>query len=348
MSTASRGARNQVLIVAAGLLLAVVAAAALWLLRDALLLIYISIVFAVVLAPVVDGIRRVHLGGWRPSRGVAVLALGAIVVGAAAAFAFFVVPSIAGDAQQFQHEWPARERQLMAAVHRLPFTESLTAADLQHAAGRLLGRIDMAQLADDAIQLLTTLLVAAYFILDGPRAFAWFISLLPPAQQRHATDTLRRGARKMQAWLGGQAIMMLAHGGSALVTFGLLGVKYWVALGIFAGLINVIPVLGPIITVVVAGVVAAIGSYQKLLGVVIFYVVYHNVEGAFLEPRVMQAKVHIPALAVMVALVVGDAVAGIVGILVSVPSAVLVAVVVDEYVGHRNTGEVARARRAAS
>ncbi len=126
--------------------------------------------------------------------------------------------------------------------------------------------------------------------------------------------------------------MMLTHGGSATIVFGLLKVKYFVALGIFAGIINIIPVLGPVATVVVAGLTAAIDSTSKLLGVVIFYVIYHSVESSVLSPRIMEARVEIPAVAVLVALVIGEAVAGIVGLLVSVPTAVGIAVVLDEWV----------------
>ncbi len=106
---------------------------------------------------------------------------------------------------------------------------------------------------------------------------------------------------------------------------------YFVALGIFAALINIIPVLGPIVTVVVAGLTAAIDSTTKLLGVVIFYVIYHSVESSVLSPRIMEARVEIPAVVVLVALVIGEEVAGIVGLLVSVPTAVGIAVLIDEY-----------------
>jgi predicted PurR-regulated permease PerM len=68
-----------------------------------------------------------------------------------------------------------------------------------------------------------------------------------------------------------------------------------------------------------------------VLGVAIFYVVYLQIENSFLTPRIMRNSVGLPGLAILVALLLGSALGGIPGALVSVPTAVLVAVLVDEY-----------------
>jgi predicted PurR-regulated permease PerM len=84
--------------------------------------------------------------------------------------------------------------------------------------------------------------------------------------------------------------------------------------------------------VVVAGVVAALDSWMKVLGVVIFYVIYQQVENAYLSPTIMKAKVGLPGIAVIVALAIGGALAGITGALVSVPTAAIIATLLNEYV----------------
>jgi predicted PurR-regulated permease PerM len=65
---------------------------------------------------------------------------------------------------------------------------------------------------------------------------------------------------------------------------------------------------------------------------VIFFVIYHNVENAILNPRIMQSKVHIPAVTIIVALILGEEFAGIIGMLIAVPTAVLISVLVREYI----------------
>ena len=108
----------------------------------------------------------------------------------------------------------------------------------------------------------------------------------------------------MRRWLSGQALLMLIHGASATLAFGLLHLHYFYLLGVFAGVINIIPVLGPVLTVVAAGLVAATQGLTKVLGAVIFFVVYHNLENVLLTPRIMSKETHLPAVTILVALVI--------------------------------------------
>ncbi|MGA2218749.1 MAG: AI-2E family transporter, partial [Terracidiphilus sp.] len=66
-------------------------------------------------------------------------------------------------------------------------------------------------------------------------------------------------------------------------------------------------------------------------GIAVFYLVYLQVENSYLTPRIMRSSVDLPGLAILVALLLGSALEGVVGAMVSVPTAVLVAVLVDEY-----------------
>jgi predicted PurR-regulated permease PerM len=78
-------------------------------------------------------------------------------------------------------------------------------------------------------------------------------------------------------------------------------------------------------------VVAAIDSWGRVLGVAIFYLIYMQVENSYLTPRIMKNSVDLPALAILVSLLFGFALEGILGAMVAIPTAVLVAVLLDEY-----------------
>jgi predicted PurR-regulated permease PerM len=116
-----------------------------------------------------------------------------------------------------------------------------------------------------------------------------------------------------------------------MIVFGLLHIKYFYALSVFAGIANIIPIVGPIATVLLAGSVAAFQSWGKLLGVLIFYVVYQELEHAYLTPTIMRTTVNLPPLAVIIALAIGGALFGILGALIAVPTAAVLAVVVEQY-----------------
>jgi predicted PurR-regulated permease PerM len=151
----------------------------------------------------------------------------------------------------------------------------------------------------------------------------------------------------MQGWLYGQMILMLVLGSASAVVFGLLGIRYFYALAVFAGLANFIPILGPIATVVIAGLVAALDSWTKVLGVVIFYLVYQQVENAYLTPRIMRAAVDLPGVTVIVALTIGGELAGLLGAIIAVPTAALIATVIREYLMDHNPSAAMPSRRAA-
>jgi predicted PurR-regulated permease PerM len=129
---------------------------------------------------------------------------------------------------------------------------------------------------------------------------------------------------------------MLILGVSSTIVFGLLHVRYFVLLGFLMGLFNIIPVAGAVISVTLAAIVAALDSWTKMTGVLIFYLIYVNIENAVLIPRIMRSSVNLMGLTVLVALLLGTALAGVVGALVSVPTAALITVLLDEYAVQKN------------
>jgi predicted PurR-regulated permease PerM len=178
-------------------------------------------------------------------------------------------------------------------------------------------------------------ILTVYFILEGEHAYTWFLSLFPDENRDRLDGALRRAKVRMDKWLLGQGSLMLILGMLSTAVYLSLGVRYAFALGVLTGLLNIIPVLGAAICVALALMVAAIDSWGRVLGVAIFYVVYLNVENSFLTPRIMRNSVGLPGLAILVALLLGSALGGIPGALVSVPTAVLVAVLADEYLVHK-------------
>jgi predicted PurR-regulated permease PerM len=110
---------------------------------------------------------------------------------------------------------------------------------------------------------------------------------------------------------------------------------------VLTGVLNISPVLGAAICIALALLVAAMDSWGRVLGVAIFYLVYMWLENSFLTPRIMKNRVDLPALAILVALLLGSALEGIPGAMVSIPTAVLVSVLLDEYFVYKDDQEPA-------
>jgi predicted PurR-regulated permease PerM len=174
-------------------------------------------------------------------------------------------------------------------------------------------------------------ILTVYFILEGDHAYAWFLSFFPPQSRERLDNALQRAKVRMDKWLLGQGSLMLILGLLSTAVYLALHIRYAFALGVLTGLLNIIPVLGAAICVALALLVAAIDSWGRVLGVAIFYLVYLQVENSFLTPRIMRNSVGLPGLAILIALLLGSALGGVPGALVSVPTAALVAVLIDEY-----------------
>ena len=307
--------------------------------RHVLLLIYVSALFAVVFGPVIEVVGRVRVGRWNPSRGFAVLIIIALALAAAILVLGFLVPPIIRDVEGLTADWPRRAGSLFKRLSELPIAGKLDPAWLeQHLTGTAGGVFSLFKgIAGGLFGFFSWLVLTAFFILDGERTFDWAMSLVPSDGRARLESTLLRAERRLRNWLISQGILMLILGISSAIVLGLLRIKYFYALSVFAGLANIVPIIGPVVSVMLAGIVAAFDSWWKLLGVVIFYFVYQQVENAFLTPRIMKSTLNLPPLAVIIALSLGGALAGVLGALIGVPTAALVTVILDEYAVRKET-----------
>jgi predicted PurR-regulated permease PerM len=232
---------------------------------------------------------------------------------------------------------PTRLPALLARFKQIPLVGRLNSAEvissiqgsLSQAATGLL--FSLSNWAGVLVQVAAGFVLTLYLILEGEGAYRWFLSFLPPLPRHRLDVTLQRAAGRMEKWLIGQASLMLILGVASTILYLSLDVRYAYGLGVLTGLLNIIPVLGAAVSIALAMLVAAIDSWGRVLGVAIFFLIYLQVENSWLIPRIMKHRVHLPALAIFVALLLGSAVEGIVGALVAIPTAVLVAVLLDEY-----------------
>jgi predicted PurR-regulated permease PerM len=319
----------------------VLACALAWVVREVLMLIYVSALFATVLTPIVQSTGMLRIGRWRPFKGYAVLFLLLAIAGALTAFGFLALPPVIRDLHAFGRDLPNRLPALLDRLRRVPFADNLNTDDISsrlqdfasNAATYLF--LSIRDWAGTLVDVAMGFILTVYFILEGDHAYAWFLSLIPPENRDRLDGALRRAKVRMDKWLLGQGSLMLILGMLSTAVYLMLHIRYAFALGVLTGLLNIIPVLGAAICVALALLVAAIDSWGRVLGVAIFYVVYLNIENSFLTPRIMRNSVGLPGLAILVALLLGSAVGGVPGALVSVPTAVLVAVLADEYLVHK-------------
>jgi len=308
-----------------------------WKVRRELVLIYVSALFAVVFMPVLRGVMKLRIGKWNPGRGSAIFILFLLLAAAIGLFSAVALPPVVHDLREFGKEMPTRGPQLLDRIRKLPFSQRVDVAalngKLQDFASNLATYVlfSITDWARTVFDIIAGIILTVYFMLEGETAYFWILSFFPVDKRQRLDTTMARAEVRMGKWLLGQGILMLILGVSSTIVFLALHVRYAYALGVLMGLFNIIPVVGAMVSVALAVLVAAIDSWGRVAGVLIFYAIYAQVETSYLTPRIMRTSVDLAGLAVIIALLLGSALAGVIGAMVAVPTAVLVAVLLNEY-----------------
>jgi predicted PurR-regulated permease PerM len=346
-SSAIRGYILFAFAVALGLALA-------WRLRQVLELVYVSALFAVVLMPLVQNIMRLRIGKWSPSRPLAIVTLVFSVFLALTLFLIFALPPVMHDIQHFAADLPRRIPDAIARIKRLPMADKFGFDSIAQKSEGAIASTAQYLLATAPLwlarifDLFTAFILCIYFMMEGEFVYFYFLSFFSTDSRDRLAKTLVVAEVRMSSWFIGQTALMLILGLCSTITFAALHVRYFFLLGVLMGLLNIIPVVGGIITIVLAASVAAADSWTKMAGVLIFYAIYVQIENGFLTPRIMRSRVKLMGLSVLVALLAGTALAGVVGALVAIPTAALIAVLIDEYFIQKDAAEAAQAAAEAA
>lgn len=309
-----------------------------WLLRDVLVLLYVSALAAVVLIPVVRGVQRFRIRQWHPNHGLAILIIMVGLIGSIAFFLVLTLPPVVRDVAIFVKTLPGRSPAFLQRIEEMPILRDMNFAaietrlkqDTAQHAGIFLSSVSNG--AAKFFEIITGIVLTVYFLAEGEHVYKWFLSLVPRVRRERLDETLRQASERMGRWLLGQLALMLILGISSGIVFGSMHLRYAFALAVLMGAFNIIPVVGALVSTSIAMLVAASDSWEKVLAILIFEMIYVQIENAYLVPRIMKARVDLAGSAVFIALLMGVSLAGVAGALVAVPTAVLVAVLIDEYV----------------
>jgi len=210
------------------------------------------------------------------------------------------------------------------------------------------GLVGQAAAVGGALTDAVLILVISVYLLAGAPAIHQNTLKVVPGRYRGVHEFVRSSAaRVMGGYLRGQLTMSVVIGVLAGVGTGLLGLPYFVVLGVLAGLFELVPMFGPVLSAVPAVIVALFLPWPTVLWVVLFFVVIQQFESNVLGPRITGHAVGLHPLAALFALLVGFDVAGILGGLFAVPIAgvlwVLTAAAYNHFVIAQPENEIASA-----
>jgi predicted PurR-regulated permease PerM len=197
---------------------------------------------------------------------------------------------------------------------------------------------------------IATLLLALHWTLDGPRTIQSLLLLLPMERRESMGDLVKAMESKVGFYIAGQSVLCLFIGGMALVAYLLIGLPNALVLAFLAGLMEAIPMVGPVLGAIPAALVALSIAPAKLLWVVVATVIIQQVENALLVPRVMRRAVGVNPFVSLLAIFAFSSFFGIAGALMAIPMAAILQLLFERFLFHPATleSEVSTGRDYAS
>jgi predicted PurR-regulated permease PerM len=315
-----------------------------WVLVTALpliLLLSLSLVLATGLAPLVDRLQRrtglsrqltlvvLYLAGLAVLVVLGVLAVPPIVQG---------IQQAAANAPQYPDQFAQRYSDLRRQFSFLPALDQQAASPLQDLGGQLGGAASQAlpvaaSVLGTAAGLFSAgliLLFTTHFVVDGARMRDYLVSFMPAARRAPTRATLDRVGERMGAWLLGQVSLSLIMGVASFVGLSLIGVPDAVLLGLLSFFGDFIPMVGFLLSGLLAVLVALTQSPLQALATLVLYVLLLQLENNLLYPRIVGQAARLHPFALVLAILLGSTWLGPVGTILAVPSAAGLAVILDE------------------
>lgn len=167
--------------------------------------------------------------------------------------------------------------------------------------------------------ILTILIISFYLLLNHDSFRRAFAAQFHDGVHDHVIQTMHLIDEKLGAWVRGQIILCVFIGGLTWISLTLLGFPYSTPLAIMAGILEVLPTLGPTLSAIPAIIVALTISPSMAIIVVGLYIIIQLIENNLLVPKIMERAVGLNPVIVIIAITIGAHIMGVVGALLSIP-----------------------------
>jgi predicted PurR-regulated permease PerM len=306
--------------------------------------ILVAVFLALALNPAVEFIQRRGLKRGSSAAIVFVLAVAAIV-----GLGFLVLPPLVRQVTDFIQAVPNLVDDLVAGRGQLGFlqrdyhiVDRIREAIDKQGAGGVLGitapAIAVAQSVFSVIIGSVAIAFLTFFmLLDGPRLVERFYAFLPdntrPRWQRVGSEIYRT----VGGYVTGNVLISVIAGVAAMAALFILGSKYSVALAVVVAILDLIPLAGATMAAVIVSTVVFVElGWVKGVIIIVFFLVYQQLENHILQPVIYGRTVQLSPLVVLISVLIGAELAGILGALAAIPVAGVVQAVGREFLRYRS------------
>ena len=314
-----------------------------WIARHVFTWVLIALFLALALNPAVDWLQRHGMS----KRGGAVAVTSLLTVAFFVAIGFLFVPTLVHQVNEFVHKLPDYVHDVTHGRGRLGFLETKyhIQEKVRHAvktggATKVLGLSGVAiSIAKGVITIVVATITIAFMtffmLMEGPVWVERFYGLLPESSRPRWRQVGYDIYRTVGGYVTGNLLISLIAGGLTTIVLLIMGVPFAVALGLIVAILDLIPLAGATIAAILIGTVAFLHSIPAGIVVVVFFIVYQQIENHLLQPVIYGRTVQLSPLAVLISVLVGAELAGILGALAAIPVAGAIQVLLLDWRRHR-------------
>lgn len=299
-----------------------------WLVRDIILLLILALIFASAMEPLVD-----YLHERKFPRGLSVLMVYIVVLGLGSLVVYLMIPPVVEQFKILRQNLPQYSQVFQLQIGNFSLQEYLQQAFSGSGTGNSVVENTFG-VFNGALDIIAVLVISFYLVAEEKGMKNFIAALFPAGRQEVVLQVIRKIQKKMGWWVIGQII--ISFGIFIFTYFGLLilHVRFALALALVAGLFEIVPYIGPFLSAIPAIFIAFVQNPNNpalVLWVIVLYILVHEVEGYVLVPKIMEKTVGTSPLLTLLALLIGYQLAGVVGLVISVPLATALTVVTKEF-----------------
>lgn len=295
-----------------------------YLIRDIILELFVALILMTILEPMVARLSKIKI-----PRTISILVTYVLVLGIFGGIIALIVPALIDQTTSFVNALPGY-------ISNIGITKAWSdqiIAGFLATAGNAPGEIFQFTFSvfNNVLAIITVLVFAFYMLLAREKLKDQLGFLFGEEKKKELGRVIDQLEIRLGGWARGELILMFMIGLGVYIGLRLIGIPFALPLSILSGILEIVPFLGPVISAI-PGILIGFGISPIIgLGVAALYFLVHQLEGYILVPKIMEKSVGVSPIITLIALAVGARLAGIVGVIVSVPTVIAIQVLAKEY-----------------
>ncbi len=308
----------------------------LYLIRDVLVMLLASVIISFTIEPLANRLRAYTI-----PRGVSVVIVYLVFLGVLAGAVTLILPALAQQMSQLAVQIPEVVHDLEVKIGRIPGVDPASVVPQLQRALTAIGE-NLTNLGTTVIQrtrsvfsglfsFLFVFVIAFYLVIEKDALKKLFRFIVPRQHMPYVEFILERIEKKLGQWVLGQVLLGVVVGVLVGVLLWAFGIKYALALGLIAGLLEVFPIIGPLISGGIGTILALSQSLTLGFVALAVYILVQQAENHFLTPKIMHRATGLNPLVTLLAVLLGGRLVGFVGVILAVPVAIIISILLSDF-----------------